>query len=762
MDATQDNYTASGEARIPQEAALEYAGRGWPVFPLWPVREGRCACGAPDCGSPGKHPHGRLAPRGVHEATTDPGRIRAWWGQCQDANIGLATGGRANAVVLDVDPGNGGDESLRRLELEHGALPGTRTARTGNGGRHIWFQHPGGQVKNSVGALGPGLDIRGDGGYVVVPPSSLGPGRDYEWLTPDDAEPLAAPGWLADMVAAGGNDRGPVDVASALAGVPEGQRDIAVFRLACRLRRDLDRATATELVLRAARACDPPFDEGVALEKVERVYREYPREYHHTDKGTAELMADVIGQDVRWCGEERAWYIWNGRWWERDWTERIYGLAKGVVQLMNTRARAVTDEDNRRAAVKYALECESQYRLTQVVQSLKSEPGIGIRVREFNRPEWLLPLANGTLDLRTRELGPHQRDHYFTRCVDHLHYDPAAGYEEWAAAVAQYSGGDGAVADYLQRVAGYFLTGSNSEKAFFISHGPSNSGKSVYAWTLARLLGPFSMAIEAASLALRTKSGADHSEDIAQMEGKRFVYAAEGSRGFRLNEGFIKKVTGDDTIRARGLHENSREFKVQAKVWYATNDKPIIADNDSAIWNRVKLIPFLNVFPTHDAEGRRLPGRAAVQARLEAQLPGILNWALDGLQRYLAEGLTEPAVVNRAVAEYRDEMNTIGQFLEENYVRSVTHFVPAARLVEKYNSWCKANNVFPLGRANLNAALEKQGLRPDTNKQGKIWKGIRPVPFSDEMAYELQVAPVDSGQMGFVDPFGGRPAYTGN
>ena len=598
------NETETGPRRH-RDAALDYTSRGWPVFPLWPVRAGRCACGTDCKGSAGKHPHGLLAPRGVHDATTNPEQVRRWWGQWPDANIGVATGVRAGVMVVDVDAGKGGEESLVQLERDHGALPGTMAVSTANGGRHLYFQHPGGQVRNTVGTLGTGLDVRGDGGYVVAPPSSLGRGRDYSWLTPDGVGPAPAPGWLANLIAAGADHQGPVDVQTVLAGLPEGQRDIGLFRMVCRLRRELDQESTTELALRAARACDPPFDEDLAVEKVQRVYKRYPKQYRQTDRGMAEMINDVVGADVRWCEEERAWYVWNGRWWERDWTNRIYSLAKGVVQLRYTLAPQIDDGDAQRDERKFALACESQYRLEGVVKSLQSEPGIAVRVHEFNRPEWLLPLANGTLDLRTRELRPHRREDYFTKCVDYLHYDPGADYGEWAGAVLQYSDGDAAVADYLQRVAGYFLTGSNSEKAFFISHGPSNSGKSVYAWTLARLLGPFSMAIEATTLALRTRGGADHSEDVAQMEGKKFVYAAEGSRGFRLNEGFIKKVTGNSYIRARRLHENSREFKVQAKFWYATNDKPIIADNDSAIWRRVKLHPL----PPRLPDARR--GRAA-------------------------------------------------------------------------------------------------------------------------------------------------------
>jgi hypothetical protein len=152
-----------------QESALSYARQGWPVFPIWPIRDGRCACGK-DCGrDAGKHPIGRLAPKGFQDATTDEATITHWWTDMPDANIGIATGAVSGLVVLDVD-GEGGEASLAALEREHGPLPETPTVLTGKG-RHLYFSHPGVAVPSRV-HVAPGLDVRGDGGYVVAPPSS--------------------------------------------------------------------------------------------------------------------------------------------------------------------------------------------------------------------------------------------------------------------------------------------------------------------------------------------------------------------------------------------------------------------------------------------------------------------------------------------------------------------------------------------------------------------------------------------------------------
>lgn len=171
------------------EAALEYASRGWHVLPLHGMREGRCTCGNFKCASPGKHPYSRLVPNGLKQATTNVNKIRDWFERMPVLNIGIATGADSNLVVLDVDPKNGGQESFEAL-MRRVPLPLTMQVVTGSGGAHFYFAHPGTLIRNSAGLLGPGLDIRGDGGYVVAPPSLHASGEYYEWK--EDELPLAA------------------------------------------------------------------------------------------------------------------------------------------------------------------------------------------------------------------------------------------------------------------------------------------------------------------------------------------------------------------------------------------------------------------------------------------------------------------------------------------------------------------------------------------------------------------------------------------
>jgi Bifunctional DNA primase/polymerase, N-terminal len=190
--------SSGGVVQRPLAAGLDYAARGWAVFPLQSIISGRCSCRRDGCPHPAKHP---IARHGVHEATTDQRIIRSWWDRWPWANIGIATGARSGLVVIDVDPRSGGDDALAQLESLVGSLPATLSARTGGGGIHLLYAHPGGEIRNTAGRLPgitdplPGIDLRGDGGYIVATPSRHRSGASYRWLDPD--RPVTAPpSWL--------------------------------------------------------------------------------------------------------------------------------------------------------------------------------------------------------------------------------------------------------------------------------------------------------------------------------------------------------------------------------------------------------------------------------------------------------------------------------------------------------------------------------------------------------------------------------------
>ena len=168
------------------DAALCYAARGWQVVPMYePTAEGHCSCRlGPACSHPAKHPR---TLHGVHDASSSKPTLRAWLETWPQASVGVVTGRSSDLIVVDIDPRNGGDESLARLEQEVGPLPETVAVATGGGGRHLYFHHPGGSIRNRALRMYRGIDLKGDGGIVVAPPSMHACGLRYRFIAPGSA-----------------------------------------------------------------------------------------------------------------------------------------------------------------------------------------------------------------------------------------------------------------------------------------------------------------------------------------------------------------------------------------------------------------------------------------------------------------------------------------------------------------------------------------------------------------------------------------------
>lgn len=310
-------------------AAMHYAAEyGWRVFPLHYTDDaGLCSCGRADCGGPGKHPR---TPRGCLDASTDPTQIRAWWERWPDANVGIATG--AGLVVIDIDPRSGGDDSIVDLRRSLGALPDTIESLTGGGGRHIYLSAPC-EVRNSAGVLGAGIDVRGDGGYVVAPPSTHASGRAYAWESssrPDEVDLAPAPqAWLDAMTAR--------PKLRALPGgkgepFPEGARNASLYKRACSMRAagfDRDAILAAIMAENDAR-CVPSLDPAEVKAIAESACK-HPEGYSPEVRAKIEARsaARVTGLSPAQPPNETG-----------DWIEDLYRTPKGAVR--NTFANLCT------------------------------------------------------------------------------------------------------------------------------------------------------------------------------------------------------------------------------------------------------------------------------------------------------------------------------------------------------------------------------------------------------------------------------------
>jgi len=245
-----------------QDIAIEYTHRRWRVFPLHSIVEGRCSCPKENCEDPGKHPRTQ---HGLKDATIDESQIKKWWTKWSPSNIGIRTGKDSGFFILDIDPRHGGDRTLFELEEKHGKLPSTVEAITGGGGRHIYFAYPESFEIKSRNGVFQGIDVKGDGGYVVGVPSLHASGREYAWdieARPEEVPLAEAPEWLLKILNkhCTGNGKLAPPLPEKL---EEGRRSNGLTSLAGSMRRRGASQGAIEaaLIEENARRCEPPLTE---------------------------------------------------------------------------------------------------------------------------------------------------------------------------------------------------------------------------------------------------------------------------------------------------------------------------------------------------------------------------------------------------------------------------------------------------------------------------------------------------------------------
>lgn len=714
----QRNYVERRPSPM-MEAALQYAAEGFAVFPLQPR---------------GKTPllSKQQGGNGCKDATTDPAQIKAWWKRSPRANIGIATGAASGIFVLDVDlpDGPASLEKLEKLAMERdGNEIESVVVQTGGGGQQIYFRSPDFEVKNSASQIAPGLDIRGSGGYVVAPPSIHPSGEAYygEVFREGIAE---APDWFLDLICkpeshrkkAGGRNDG---VAVCSDRIPEGGRNDGLARFAGYLRnKGLDEdAILAELQKRNLEVCDPPLD-GEEVSGIARSICNYPpgsgtslssesNPERLSDTGNAQRFVERYRRDLRYCTPRKTWMYWTGKLWKEDRIQKVMKLAKQIPLDIFEEAEVERDEEASKELRKFALKSEGLGSLVGLLRL--AEPELPVLPERFDVAPSLLNLENGTLDLFTGVFRPHRRGDLLTKICP-VAFDPEATAPRWNGFLDTVTGGDKDLEGFLQRVAGYTLTGDTGERCIFLLHGRGANGKSTFVNVLQTLLGSYAMSTPIETLMVTRGGGVPN--DIARLRGARLVSASEGENGQRLAESLVKRLTGRDTIVARFLHQEFFEFTPHFKIFLSTNHKPNIRGVDNGVWDRIRLIPFEVRIPAEQQDKR-------LEDKLKEELPGILNWALAGLREWKRLGsLAPPQVVDDATQAYRKDMDVLGAFLEEETHADRRGKISSKELYERYEQWADRRGEEILARNVFGKRLKDRGLESKKDSGYPTWRGV--------------------------------------
>jgi putative DNA primase/helicase len=439
---------------------------------------------------------------------------------------------------------------------------------------------------------------------------------------------------------------------------------------------------------------------------------------HYTDAGNAENFAALFGEDVRFNRTAEKWVIWNNARWEYDDLGRVEQLANQTARAMLKNAADIDDDDKRKKAAAWALGTENLMRGRAMLIKAQSLPQIAVTVSTFDTHPMLAAVHNGTLDLDTCTLRESRRTDYITKQFGTA-YDKNADCPRWKQFINEVFDNDATTIRYVQAAIGYSLTGDTREQCLFLLHGNGRNGKSTFLEVMSMLMGDYAEVTGFSTLDAGTKS--EQSNDLAKLSGARFVTIVEADEDRRFNEAKVKSVTGQDTITCRFLHKEFFSFRPQFKIWLAMNHKPIIRDMSDGMWRRIKFIAFNQSFKGREDK--------TLSTKLRAELPGILNWALEGLRDWKTNGLIEPQKVTDAVNEYRLESDVVAQWIEDMCEIESKYTMVLEHGYMSYKVWSEARNDRPMTMQAWSRRMTERGyasVRTRINgKQVRVYNGIK-------------------------------------
>ena len=404
---------------------------------------------------------------------------------------------------------------------------------------------------------------------------------------------------------------------------------------------------------------------------------------------------------------------------------------------MYSEALQITDQARRDALIKHALSSQSETRLKAMVALAETESDVVLSAELLDADPWLLAVQNGIIDLKKGQFRAGRREDFITKQAG-VSYEPNARCPEWRKflnTITEHNkdaANDKKLPDYFQRVIGYTLTGSVEEEVVFVLYGIGKNGKSTFRQTIHSLLGDYALASDA-SLLMERKNPGGATEEIARLKGRRLIAVNETNENEQLQEARLKFITSHDTITARNLYGHFFDFFPTHKTFLTTNHKPIVRGTDEGIWRRIHLLPFTVIIPEN------LIQRDFRERRLMPELPGILNWALEGLTVYLKDGLSPPAVVRAATDEYRQDMDVVGQWLEERCVRDPTANTPTTIAYNNYKFWAEDEIGWTLSQVRWRRNLSDRGFEAGKGTNGqRIIKRLR---LKDSTVSRMTVIP---------------------
>jgi len=434
-----------------------------------------------------------------------------------------------------------------------------------------------------------------------------------------------------------------------------------------------------------------------------------------TDYGNAQRFIFQHRDKVFYAHEEGVWYAWNSINWQKDDSEQVVQLAHETAKSIAGEADRLPKHDERTALKGWGSTSLGRPRIKAMLDFAKSY--LTKRLDELDTHRYLLNVRNGTVDLASGMLLPHDRTNMITKLVPVI-YNPEAQCPQWLSFLQVIFDGKEELIKYVQKMLGYCLTGDLSEKCFFILYGPEgDNGKTVMMNTIMAILKDYATQTPTDTL-LKRKPGA-HSNDLVRIKGARLVQAAEASESYSFDEPLVKRLTGDDPVTARMLYKEYITFYPECKIVLATNSIPRFKGDDKAFAKRIKVIPFLVSIPVEQQDTQ-------LKEKLLSEKEGILNWLVQGCKLWHVERLG--SISNEVDPVCEDTLlDTVKLFIENKCIVDPEATESTSTLYDSYVEYVNAS--YPELQipvlATYGTLLTDLGYKSGHARQGNYRIGIR-------------------------------------
>lgn len=471
---------------------------------------------------------------------------------------------------------------------------------------------------------------------------------------------------------------------------------------------DIDKAKQSTKAARPSKAASAVAKAEEEIEERPETLIDIPPEF--SEDSLAEEFTRRYKNSLAYCALLGTWLHWEDNRWKQDDTALAIDLSRKVCREA---AQHALDRADLGAKSKTIANAISSRRCFGAVEGIaRSDRRHVVRPAQFDADPWILNTPEGVVDLKTGKTRPADRSDW---CMKSTKVAPGGKCPTWLSFLQDCTQGDKDLTGYLQRIAGYCLTGSIAEQKFFFIYGGGGNGKGVFLNTLMWILDTYGR--QANMDTFTEQRFTKHASEIAFFQGARLVVASETNVGQRWNEARIKSMTGGDPITANHMHKDPFTFYPSFKLLFAGNHKPHLKNVDPAIKRRLYLIPFDYKVPK-EKEDVRLP------EKLQAEAGGILAWALEGCKEWLERRLDPPDRVIATTAEYFEQEDKIGAFLEECCEVSVNQRILTTKLFERYVKWADARGDYSGGRRGFLDMMATKGFRSEKVGGEQVMMGV--------------------------------------